>query len=47
MCRLADGGDLIEQRLCTEPAHFAAVLGGRPRGHTVGSRSSRPSAGAR
>src|SRR6266849_10258223 len=28
---LAEGGELIEQRIRTEPDRFAAVLGGRPR----------------
>ena len=31
ICMLADGGELIEQRIHTEPERFAAVLGGRPR----------------
>src|SRR2546426_727172 len=28
---LAEGGELIERRIRTEPERFAAVLGGRPR----------------
>jgi hypothetical protein len=31
ICILADGGELIEQRIRTEPERFAAVLGKRPR----------------
>ena len=31
ICILAEGGELIEQRIRTEPARFAAVLGKRPR----------------
>ncbi len=31
ICILAEGGELIEQRIRTEPERFAAVLGGRPR----------------
>ena len=31
ICLLAEGGELIEQRIRTEPARFAAVLGQRPR----------------
>jgi hypothetical protein len=31
ICILADGGELIEQRIRTEPERFAAALGGRPR----------------
>ena len=31
ICIVADGGELIEQRICTEPERFAAVLGPRPR----------------
>ena len=31
ICILAEGGELIEQRLRTEPERFAAVLGPRPR----------------
>ena len=31
ICILAEGGELIEQRIRTEPDRFAAVLGGRPR----------------
>ena len=31
ICILAEGGELIEQRIRTEPERFAAVLGKRPR----------------
>jgi transposase len=31
ICILAEGGELIEQRIRTEPDRFAAVLGARPR----------------
>jgi hypothetical protein len=31
VCILADGGELSERRIRTEPERFAAVLGGRPR----------------
>ncbi len=31
ICILAEGGELIEQRIRTEPERFAAVLGTRPR----------------
>jgi transposase len=31
ICSLAEGGELIEQRIRTEPERFAAVLGSRPR----------------
>jgi len=31
ICILVDGGELIEQRIRTEPERFAAVLGDRPR----------------
>jgi transposase len=30
ICLLAEGGELIERRILTEPARFTAVLGGRP-----------------
>ena len=30
ICNLAEGGELIEQRIRTEPERFAAVLGERP-----------------
>jgi transposase len=30
ICILAEGGELIERRILTEPERFAAVLGGRP-----------------
>ena len=29
ICILAEGGELIEQRVCTEPERFTAVLGER------------------
>jgi hypothetical protein len=32
ICIQAEGGGLLEQRIRTEPARFAAVLGARPRG---------------
>ena len=35
ICTLAEGGELIEQRIRTEPERFAAVLGGRPRARIV------------
>jgi hypothetical protein len=31
ICLLADGGELIERRVRTEPERLAAVLGERPR----------------
>jgi transposase len=31
ICLLAEAGELVEQRIRTEPERFAAVLGGRPR----------------
>ena len=31
ICKLTEGGELIEQRIRTEPERFAAVLGNRPR----------------
>ena len=31
ICMLAEGGELIEQRIRTEPERFAAMLGTRPR----------------
>ena len=31
ICILAEGGELIEERIRTEPERFAAVLGQRPR----------------
>ena len=30
ICIFAEGGDLIERRIRTEPARFAVVLGDRP-----------------
>ena len=35
ICILAEGGELIERRIRTEPARFAAVLGDRPRARIV------------
>ncbi len=35
ICLLADGGELIEQRIRTEPERFAAVLGERPRARVL------------
>jgi transposase len=35
ICILAEGGELLEQRIRTEPERFAAVLGARPRGRIV------------
>jgi transposase len=35
ICILAEGGELIEQRIRTEPERFAAVLGTRPRARIV------------
>jgi len=35
ICILAEGGELIEQRIRTEPERFAAVLGDRPRARIV------------
>ena len=35
LCILADGGELIEQRIRTEPERFAAVLGARPQARIV------------
>ena len=35
ICILADGGELIEQRIRTGPERFAAVLGDRPRGRIL------------
>jgi transposase len=35
ICILAEGGELIERRIRTEPARFAAVLGERPRARIV------------
>jgi transposase len=35
ICMLAEGGELIEQRIRTEPERFAAVLGERPRARIV------------
>ena len=35
ICTLAEGGELIEQRIRTEPERFAAVLGEGPRARTV------------
>ena len=41
ICILAEGGELIERRIRTEPARFAAVLGGRPRARIVIEASTR------
>ena len=35
ICILAEGGELIEQRIRTEPERFAGVLGDRPRARLV------------
>ncbi|MGH7334393.1 MAG: IS110 family transposase [Candidatus Rokuibacteriota bacterium] len=35
ICILAEGGELIERRIRTEPERFTAVLGGRPRARIV------------
>ena len=35
ICILAEGGELLEQRIRTEPERFAAVFGARPRGRIV------------
>jgi len=35
LCIFAEDGELIEQRIRTEPERFAAVLGGRPRARIV------------
>src|SRR6202158_4695355 len=35
ICILTEGGELLEQRIRTEPARFATVLGARPRGRIV------------
>ncbi len=35
ICILAEGGELIERRIRTEPERFAAVLGDRPRARIV------------
>jgi len=35
LCILAEGGELIERRIRTEPERFAAVLGERPRARIV------------
>jgi transposase len=32
---LAEAGEVVEQRICTEPERFAAVLGTRPRARMV------------
>jgi len=32
ICILAEGGELLEQRIRTEPARFATMLSARPRG---------------
>ena len=35
ICLLAEGGELIECRIRTEPERFAAMLGNRPRARIV------------
>ena len=35
ICILAEGGELIERRIRTDPARFAEVLGERPRARIV------------
>jgi len=35
ICILAEGGELIEQRIRTEPERFAAVFEDRPRGRIL------------
>src|SRR6266404_3236094 len=35
ICILAEGGELIERRIRTEPERFAAVLGNRPQARIV------------
>jgi transposase len=35
ICILAKGGELLEQRIRTEPERFATVLGARPQGRIV------------
>jgi transposase len=35
ICTLAEGGELVERRIRTEPERFAAVLGNRPRARIV------------
>src|SRR5262245_20763651 len=35
ICILAEGGELIEQRIRTEPDRFASLLGTRPRAHRI------------
>jgi transposase len=35
ICILGEEGELIEQRIRTEPERFAAVLGDRPRGRIL------------
>ena len=42
ICILAEGGELIEQRIRTEPERFAAVLGGRPAAAACISAGSEP-----
>ena len=44
---LAEGGELIEQRIRTEPERFAAVLGGRPRARILLEASTDSQWGAR
>ena len=40
ICILAEGGELIERRIRTEPERFAAVLGTRPRARVLIEASS-------
>ena len=46
ICILAEGGELIEQRIRTEPERFAAVLGALGPGRGSCSRARLQSAGA-
>ena len=47
ICILAEGGELIEQRIRTEPERFTAVLGNRPRARIVIEASTDSEWGAR
>src|SRR5260370_40421044 len=40
ICILAEGGELIERRIRTEPERFAAVLGGRPQARILTEAST-------
>ena len=44
---LAEGGEIVEPRIRTEPERFAAVLGTRPRARIVIEASTDRAAGAR